>query len=170
MPEVKMQGRGRDFSKGNTGVIIKGGTKMKAAVTGIVSIMVTCFLTVAAVEGGELDDFVRSLSIQAEADSTGFRADLIARFGVPGTQVDVVLRSVDNPADAYMCLRIAQVAHLSNEVVLREYRAHRHRGWGVIAMNLGIKPGSREFHELKEGRFDSHHHKHGRSKRKRHDD
>lgn len=141
---------------------------MKAAVTVVVSIMVTCFLAVAAAEGGELDDFVRSLSIRAEADSGGFRADLIAQFGVPGTQVDLVLRSVDNPGDAYMCLRIAQVAHVSDEVVLREYRAHRHRGWGVIAMNLGIKPGSREFHELKEGRFDSHDNGHGRGKGKRH--
>jgi hypothetical protein len=143
--------------------------KMKKAVTVLVSLVLTCFLAVSAAEAGELDDFVRSLSVVARADSGGFRADLSARF--PGADVDVMLRAVDDPADAYMCLRIAQVAHVSTEVVLREYRAHRHSGWGVMAKNLGIKPGSRRFHELKEGHFDSHHGRgHEKGGHKRHDD
>jgi hypothetical protein len=35
--------------------------------------------------------------------------------------------------------------------VVREYKAHKGQGWGVIAKNLGIKPGSKEFHALKKG-------------------
>jgi len=33
--------------------------------------------------------------------------------------------------------------------VVEQYRAHRDKGWGVLAKSLGIKPGSREFHALK---------------------
>lgn len=128
---------------------------MKAAFTVVVTFTFFCFLAVSVAQGGELDDFVRSLSITAEADSGGFRADLMARFRISGTEVDVLLRTVDRPADAYMCLRIAQIAHLSTDVVLREYQANKEKGWGVIAKNLGIKPGSKEFHELKNGSFGS---------------
>jgi hypothetical protein len=128
---------------------------MRVVVRIIALLAFTCFLAVPMVEGGELDDFVKHLSIRAEADSGGFRTDLAAQFRVPGAEVDVLLRAVDSPGDAYMCLRIAQVAHVSTEVVLREYRANRNKGWGVIAKNLGIKPGSKEFHELKNGHFGS---------------
>ena len=125
---------------------------MKKAFTICALLALLCLLAVPALaEGGELDDFVKSVSVRAEADSDGFRTDLAARFRVPGTDVDVVLRAVNSPGDAYMCFRLAQVAHLSAEAVLREYRANRGKGWGVIAKNLGIKPGSREFHELKSG-------------------
>jgi hypothetical protein len=46
---------------------------------------------------------------------------------------------------------VGEVARQPQEVVLREYQANKGKGWGVIAKNLGIKPGSREFHELKKG-------------------
>jgi hypothetical protein len=34
---------------------------------------------------------------------------------------------------------------------MKEYQVHKGKGWGVIAKNLGIKPGSKEFHALKKG-------------------
>ena len=42
------------------------------------------------------------------------------------------------------------LSHRSWDEVLREYKENKGKGWGVIAKNLGIKPGSREFHELKD--------------------
>ena len=42
------------------------------------------------------------------------------------------------------------LSHRSWDEVLREYKENNGTGWGVIAKNLGIKPGSREFHELKD--------------------
>jgi hypothetical protein len=33
------------------------------------------------------------------------------------------------------------------------YQASKGKGWGVIAKELGIKPGSPAFHALKEGNF-----------------
>lgn len=103
----------------------------------------------------ELNNFVNNLNVQAEADLGAFRVKLSSHFGVPMSQVNVLLKTVDRPADAYMCLRVAQLSNQPTEVVVKEYKANKGRGWGVIAKNLGIKPGSKEFHELKSGDLSS---------------
>ena len=54
------------------------------------------------------------------------------------------------PADVYMAAKVRILSHRSWDEVLREYKENKGKGWGVIAKNLGIKPGSREFHELKD--------------------
>jgi hypothetical protein len=54
------------------------------------------------------------------------------------------------PADVYMAAKVRILAHRSWDEVLREYKENKGKGWGVIAKNLGIKPGSREFHKLKD--------------------
>jgi hypothetical protein len=61
------------------------------------------------------------------------------------------MASVRTPGDAYMCFRVGQVASQPVEVVTKEYQANKGKGWGKIAKNLGIKPGSKEFHALKKG-------------------
>jgi hypothetical protein len=123
---------------------------MKAFLVGA-SLAVLLMLPVAGVCGGDLDSFVGSLNVQARADLPGFKVKLSAQFGVPVPQVETVIAAVQTPADAYMVLKVGQVASQPQEVVLREYQANKGKGWGVIAKNLGIKPGSREFHELKKG-------------------
>ncbi|HEY6007782.1 MAG TPA: hypothetical protein VIU40_05615 [Geobacteraceae bacterium] len=101
--------------------------------------------------GGELDSFVGSLNVQANADLPGFKVKLSAQFGIPVPQVETVIARVQTPADAYMVLKVGQVAAKPQEVVLKEYQANKGKGWGVIAKSLGIKPGSAEFHALKRG-------------------
>lgn len=118
----------------------------------VAAVMFLCLLVLPVyVEGSDLDSFIKKLNAQAEADLPGFKANLSAQFGVPVPQVDVLIKSVGRPGDAYMCLRVGQIAKQPTEVVVKEYRAHKGKGWGVIAKNLGIKPGSKEFHELKRG-------------------
>ena len=123
---------------------------MKAFLVGV-SLAVLLLQPVAGFCGGDLDSFVGSLNVQARADLPGFKVRLSAQFGVPAPQVETVFAAVQTPADAYMVLKVGQVASQPQEVVLREYQANKGKGWGVIAKNLGIKPGSREFHELKKG-------------------
>ena len=120
--------------------------------------LATLFLSLLAVlapstHASELDSFIHSLNVQADADLGAFKARLSAHFGVPGPEINVLISNVDTPADAYMCLRVGQIANQPTETVLREYKSNRGKGWGVIAKNLGIKPGSKEFHELKSGDF-----------------
>ncbi len=96
-------------------------------------------------------DWTRELSIRAQADPSGFRAQLSTRFNIGDAQVKVVLGNVDSPADAYMVLRLGEMSSKPVDYVLNKYQSGKHKGWGVIAKSLDIKPGSKEFHALKQG-------------------
>jgi hypothetical protein len=104
-----------------------------------------------AIAGGGLDGFLSHVNVQARADLPGFSATVSAQFGVPVPQVQAILAMVETPADAFMVFQLGQMAHKQPESVLQTYRSHKGKGWGVIAKQLGIKPGSKEFHALKNG-------------------
>ena len=108
-------------------------------------------LPVAGYCGGDLDVFISNLNAEARVDLGAFKARVSTQFGVPMVQVEAVLGKVHSPGDAYMVFRAGQVAGRPQDVVLEEYRANQGKGWGVMAKNLGIKPGSAEFHSLKKG-------------------
>ncbi|TAL25248.1 MAG: hypothetical protein EPN94_05660 [Nitrospirae bacterium] len=105
----------------------------------------------ASIFAGELENLIGTINAQAKADLPGFKADLSAQFGVPVPDVDILVKTLPTPGDVYMTLRIGQIANKPTEVIIKEYKANRGKGWGVIAHRLGIKPGSKEFHALKRG-------------------
>jgi hypothetical protein len=102
-------------------------------------------------------DWMVNLNLRSDSDPIRYRSDLLSRFRTPETQLSVILKSVGSPADAYMVLRLSELSGRSPDYVLQEYHKHHKQGWGVMAQNLGIKPGSSEFKALKGGhdmRFD----------------
>jgi hypothetical protein len=108
---------------------------------------------VTATAGGGLEVFMGDLNVQARADLPGFSTRVSAQFGVPVPQVQAVIGAVEVPADAFMVFQLGSMTRRTPDDVLRVYKSHRGQGWGVIAKNLGIKPGSPEFHALKRGDF-----------------
>jgi hypothetical protein len=96
-------------------------------------------------------DWVRDFNTRAQADPTGFRERIAARFQIGDAQIAALLGGVPTPADAYIVLRLGEISRQPADRVLREYNTSKGRGWGVIAKSLGIKPGSEEFHALKRG-------------------
>lgn len=105
----------------------------------------------AAALASDLTDFVRKLDAKAREDLKGFKASLHAEFPVPGGTIELALSNADSPADAYMMLKVGQVSGQPFGRVLDVYKANRNKGWGYIAKQMGIKPGSAEFHALKGG-------------------
>ena len=105
---------------------------------------------------GGLDSFLAEIDITARADLGAFKADLRLSFNVSDSDVSGLFEVMSDPSDVYMCLRIGEVADQPIEMVVAEHKKHNGQGWGVIAKNLGIKPGSAEFHALKAGRLSSH--------------
>jgi hypothetical protein len=127
-------------------------------------IAVSLFILIAgfaSVAHADLDDFIRRVNQQAKEDITRFNAKLSAQFGVPVPQVDAILKRVAAPADAFMVLQLSLMSKNKPETVLQTYTKHRDKGWGVIAKELGIKPGSSEFHALKRGDFSLTGHREG---------
>ncbi len=108
-------------------------------------------LLTAGLAHADLNLFIRDVNISAGADIGGYKADLGVRFGTSGPAVDLVLRSVDSPAEAFLVLWLGERTGRPVEVVLREYRSGKGQGWGEIAKSLGIKPGSADFHALRQG-------------------
>lgn len=102
----------------------------------------------------ELDLSLGKLNIEAKADMSNFIKDLSVSYGLPEKNVELmVTRDNMQPADVYMSVRLSNMTKRPLDTVVQEFRVNRGKGWGVIAKNLGIKPGSREFHALKKGDF-----------------
>jgi len=117
---------------------------------------VSALIVPAAAMATGLDSFLHDIEIRAGADMGSFKADLSVTFGVSGKQVDGLFQVMSRPSDVYMCLRIGELADQPVDRVVADYQRHKGQGWGVIAQNLGIKPGSEEFHALKAGRLPQH--------------
>jgi len=115
---------------------------------GMAAVMVALVVSVAT--AGDFD-WLKDLNIQAQADPSGFKARLAARFKIGDAEITTVLSNVEQPADAYMVLRLGEMSGQPIRTVEDRYRTGRNTGWGNLAKSLGIKPGSAEFHALKRG-------------------
>jgi hypothetical protein len=113
-------------------------------------------LMTASLAHAELDVYLEGLSVSASGDLGGYSTQLGARFGLSRGEVEVVLSSVDSPADAALVLWLGEKSRQPREQVLQIYREEKRQGWGALAKRLGIKPGSAEFHALKNGDLDFH--------------
>ncbi|MFP4038981.1 MAG: hypothetical protein ACLFS7_00445 [Desulfosudaceae bacterium] len=114
--------------------------------------LVVFFITASAVcaQAG-LDDFMFSLNSQAKADIGDFSLKLSSRFGVPLEEVKATIKKVDAPADAFMCFQLSSMTGTPFDKTFQAYQRNKNKGWGAIARELGIKPGSAKFHALKNG-------------------
>lgn len=103
----------------------------------------------------EFDDFLSEININAQQDIGGFKSKLSLSFGVEKTKVESVMTISEKPADAYMIFRVSEITNKPIEEVITVYKKNKNQGWGKIAKELGIKPGSNEFKELKKGKLGS---------------
>ena len=114
----------------------------------LISIMV--FVGSPLAVAGDFDWF-KDFNAQASLDPSGFKARLASRFQIGDAKITAVLSNMPEPANAYMVLRLGEMSGRPVETVMEEYKKNKGKGWGVMAKNLGIKPGSAEFKALKAG-------------------
>jgi len=117
----------------------------------LMSLIVCSIFSLAATAGAGDFDWMKNLSIQAQADPSGFKATLATRFKIGDIEVNAVLSNVQDPADAYMVLRLGEMSSRPTDYVIKQYVSGKDKGWGVLAKDLGIKPGSQGFQALKLG-------------------
>lgn len=53
------------------------------------------------------------------------------------------------PGEIYLALEISKLSKIPIDEVIIIYKKNKSKGWGYIAKEAGIKPGSAEFHQLK---------------------
>ena len=110
---------------------------------------------------GQVNDYGRR-------DRNYFVDDMVNNFGAPRYLVNNLLDTRRwAPGDVYYACALAYQAHRPCGDAVRAYDENKGKGWGVVAMRMGIKPGSAEFHALKgqvgksNGRYQTHGQGHG---------
>ena len=98
----------------------------------------------------ELDADLGKINADASLDFGSFKTDLAISYGISEKKIDYLSISVKmEPAEIYLALELSELSGQSIDHVVEVYQVNRAKGWGVIARELGIKPGSPEFHNLK---------------------
>ncbi|MFC3551390.1 hypothetical protein ACFOLC_10250 [Lysobacter cavernae] len=81
-----------------------------------------------------------------------FVDEMVRYYGAPRDLVsELLVRRHWAPGDVYYACAIAQILGRPCRYVVDEWDRNHGQGWGAVAKNLGIKPGSPEFHRLKRG-------------------
>jgi hypothetical protein len=96
----------------------------------------------------DMDGFLKDVSTKAKNDINDFINNATATFNIAKDKVEGLIKIMD-PGDVFMTLQTAQVINKPVEEVKEAYVKAKDKGWGQIAKDLGIKPGSAEFHALK---------------------
>jgi hypothetical protein len=79
-----------------------------------------------------------------------FIANMSATYNVPKVRMEALINIEKlTPGDIYMAAEISKIKKCPFNTVIDEYNKNKGKGWGVVSKRLGIKPGSKEFHELK---------------------
>ncbi|MFC1891333.1 hypothetical protein ACFLZT_02970 [Thermodesulfobacteriota bacterium] len=100
-----------------------------------------------------LDSTLGNLNIQTQGKNlSDFISNLSLSYKIPKIEIENLLFKVKMPpADVYMAVGLAKISNKPVDEVVNEYKTNKGKGWGVIAKQLGIKPGSRDFKTLKNG-------------------
>ncbi|WP_300660584.1 hypothetical protein [Fluviicola sp.] len=97
----------------------------------------------------ELDANLKIVNTNANKDLAAFKLELTKTFNVALPKVEACFKVGMNPGDAFMAFQISNIAKKPIEDVITVYKTSKSKGWGAMAKELGIKPGSAEFHALK---------------------
>jgi hypothetical protein len=97
-----------------------------------------------------IDGDVNQINVSANANFERFRADLSLGYNISEDRINYYHSELSiEPADIYFSLELSRVSRRPVDEVIRIYQVKRAKGWGEIAREMGIKPGSAEFHALK---------------------
>jgi hypothetical protein len=97
-----------------------------------------------------LETSLNDIGASAKIDLPGFTAEVSLQWGLPQAQVQTILSQGLAPAEVYLAAALASISGKPVAVVVDSYKKNKAKGWGAIAKDLGIKPGSKEFKALKD--------------------
>lgn len=97
-----------------------------------------------------LDANLNDINVTAKADLGAFKVELSTEFNVEKPRLEELFSLNIEPAEIYFSLEMGKIINKPAEDILKVRMADHDKGWGVIAKEMGIKPGSAEFHALKD--------------------
>lgn len=96
----------------------------------------------------EMDGFLKDINTEAKKDISTFTNNVVTKFNLIKSDVEKLLKDM-LPGDVYMAAQVASTIGKPVTEVSTAYNKNKEKGWGAIAKEMGIKPGSPEFHKLK---------------------
>jgi hypothetical protein len=96
----------------------------------------------------EMDRILTNVDVQARADINLFKNDITTSFNIVRSKIDQAIKIL-SPGDLFMAAQLSVSLNKPFETVVETYNKNKSRGWGAIAKDMGIKPGSPEFHAMK---------------------
>lgn len=97
-----------------------------------------------------LEASLNEIGAGAAVDLPGFQAELTLTWGVPAVEVKAALGAGLVAGEVYLAAGLASISGKPLPVVVDLYRKNKAKGWGALARELGVKPGSKEFKALKD--------------------
>lgn len=98
----------------------------------------------------QLDADLNIINARASTDFGPFKADVSVLYNISEKKIDDMHEIVHMaPGEIYFALEISKLSRTSIDHVITVYKENKGKGWGYIAQEAGIKPGSSEFHQLK---------------------
>jgi hypothetical protein len=98
----------------------------------------------------DLDVVLSNLNVEAGVQVNAFVSELSISYAIPKIQIEDLVYTMRMPfGDVFVSVWLASSMKKPLSAVVKEYEVNRDKGWGVMAKNLGIKPGSDAFHSLK---------------------
>ena len=124
----------------------------------VIIVFLTVFLSVISnaqvsfnTGNAEFDSDLGKINADAKLDFGAFKTNLALSYDISDKKIDHLSISVKmEPAEIYLALELTKLSGKSIDQVVEIYEVNKDKGWGFIAKELGIKPGSPEFHKLKE--------------------
>lgn len=98
----------------------------------------------------QLESDLNAINTKGTANFDLFKSDLSVSFGVSSSKIDKMKNDLNMiPGEIYLAFEIAKLVKKPIDDILKVYSVDKDKGWGYIAKEVGIKPGSAEFHALK---------------------
>ena len=98
----------------------------------------------------KLDSWLGKINERAKADPDGFIRQLGQKHNIPEEEIRQARERYNlGYGDTYMATALSRITKRPIGAVAEEYKQNQGKGWGVMAMSMGIKPGSPEFKQMK---------------------
>ena len=121
------------------------------------TVLLFCFLLGAGAQvisfglgDAALEASLNDIGASAKVDMAGFQAEISLTWGQPVSGVQLALSQGLQPAEVYFAAALANISGKPLTTVVELYKKDKAKGWGALAKELGIKPGSKEFKALKD--------------------
>lgn len=112
-------------------------------------ISLTIFIPTAGADSG-LDLALTELNAAARLDFGSYKANIGLSYNLSASKIEYMHVSLRmQPSDIFMVAELSVLCGMPIDRVVVVYQKNKHKGWGQIAKQLGIKPGSAKFHALK---------------------